>query len=74
MITVRRRLLFNTAKYESMEVEVTVSDIPDDTDPDDISGHLDEVMAPEVARAELATSFGPDETSVYTWKQITEGA
>jgi hypothetical protein len=75
MITVTRRLLFNLDRYESAEITVTVTDIPDDTDPDEISRQIDDVMAPELRRAELATSKTADDTSLYTWNQIaTEGA
>lgn len=70
MITARRRLVFNTEKYESVEIEFTISDIPDDTDPDDITMHLDELMAPELHRARLATSRVEGDTSVYTWNRI----
>ena len=72
MITVRRRLLFNLDQYESAEIEVIVSEIPDDTSEDDISAELDRIMRPELARAELATSRDSEHTSLYTWKQIAE--
>jgi hypothetical protein len=70
MISVRRRLLFNLDRYESAEVEVIVSDLPDDTDPDSISDMIDEVMAPELARARLATAKTAEDTSLYTWIDI----
>lgn len=70
MITARRRLLFNLDQYESMEIEFIISDIPDDTDPDAISRHLDELMAPEVKRAAVATSRDESDTSVYKWGEI----
>jgi hypothetical protein len=71
MISVRRRLLFNTGKYESVEIESVVSDLPDDTDPDSISEMLDDVMAPEIARVEKVTSKTEDDTMLYTWIDIT---
>jgi hypothetical protein len=71
MISVRRRLLFNTGKYESVEIEAIVSDLPDDTEPDSISTMLDEVMAPEIERVEKATSKTEDDTMLYTWIDIT---
>jgi len=70
MISVRRRLVFNMGPYESAEIEVVVSDLPDDTDVDSISDMIDEVMAPELRRAELATSKEVDDTSLYTWIDI----
>lgn len=70
MISVSRRITLNTGQYESVEVKVIVTDLPDDTDPDSISGMIDEVMAPELARAELATSKDQDDTSLYTWIDI----
>ena len=70
MISVSRRLLLNMGDYESVEVKVIVSDLPDDTDPDSISDMIDEVMAPELSRAEKATSKTEDQTMVYTWIDI----
>lgn len=70
MISVSRRLLINLGEYESAEVKVIVSDLPDDTDPDSISDMIDEVMAPELARARLATSKQEGDTSLYTWIDI----
>lgn len=72
MITVRRKLVFNTDRYESAEIEVTITDIPDDADPDELSADLDRVMAPELARIELATAKTKDDTSVYTWNEIAK--
>ena len=70
MISVRRRLLFNLDRFESAEIEVVVTDLPDDTDPDSISEMIDEVMAPELARAELATTKERGDTGLYTWIDI----
>lgn len=70
MIAVRRRVLFNLGQYESAEVEVIVSDLPDDTDADSISDMIDEVMAPELARAEKATSKIRGETALYTYIDV----
>ena len=72
MINVCRKLTFNLERYENMTIEVTVTDIPDDTDPEEISARLDAIMAPEFARAELATSKDVDDTSLYTWNQIAK--
>ena len=72
MITVTRKLTFNLERYESMETSVTITDIPDDADPEEISATLDAIMAPEFARAELATSKDVDDTSLYTWNQIAK--
>lgn len=76
LITARRKLSFNLGKYENMETEVILTDIPEGTDPLDISGKLDEIMQPDIIRASLATSHAEDDnvTSVYEWKKITEGA
>lgn len=78
MIIARRKVTFQPERYEGIEIEFTAT-YPDDTDPDDISRHLDELMAPEVHRArEVATSLGKDDTSVHAWQslieQTTEGA
>lgn len=70
MISVSRRLLLNTGDYESIEVKVIISDLPDDTEPDSISSMLDEVIAPELERAEKVTSKTEDQTMVYTWIDI----
>lgn len=70
MISVTRRLLFNLDRFESAEIKVIVSDLHDDTDPDSISEMIDEVMAPELARARLATSKEEGDTSLYTWIDI----
>lgn len=71
MISVSRRLLLNAGDYESIEVKVLVTDLPDDTDPDSISDMIDEVMAPELVRAEKASSKDPEDTMLYTWIDIT---
>lgn len=71
MISVSRRLLLNMGDYESVEVKVIVSDLPDDTDPDSISSMIDEVMAPELERAEKATSKQEGDTMLYTWIDVT---
>lgn len=71
MLSVSRRIVLNLGDYESVEIKAIVSDLPDDTEPDSISDMLDEVMAPEISRAEKATSKPEGETSVYTWIDIT---
>lgn len=70
MITLRRKLLFNTDRFEHAEVEVTVTDLPDDVDPEKASEMLDSAMAGELYRVRLATSKEKDDTSVYTWNEI----
>lgn len=70
MITIRRKLVFNTERYESAEIEVTVTGIPDDEDPDNISKQLDDAMAPELDRIRLATSREVDDTTLYTWIDV----
>jgi hypothetical protein len=71
MISVSRRLVFNTGDYESVEIKAIVSDLPDDTDPDSISDMLDDVMAPEIVRVEKVTSKQEGDTMLYTWIDIT---
>ena len=73
-ITARRKLTFNLGRYESMESEIFLVGIPVDTDPEEISQQLDLLVAPEVERAEFATTHHPDDniTSVYAWREITD--
>jgi len=70
MITVRRKLLFNTDRYENAEVEVTIDGLPDDVDPEQASVMLDNAMSGELYRIRLATGKEKDDTSVYTWNEI----
>lgn len=70
MITIRRKLLFNTDRFENMEIEVTITDLPDGVDPEQASVMLDQAMAGELYRARLATSKESGDTSVYTWNEI----
>lgn len=70
MISVSRRLLLNMGDYESVEVKVIVSDLPDDSDTDSISDMIDGVMAPELERARCATSKQEGDTMLYTWIDI----
>lgn len=69
-ITVRRKLLFNTDRFENAEVEVILEGIPEDADPEKISEMIDEKMAGELYRIRLATSKESSDTSVYTWNEI----
>lgn len=71
-ITARRKLVFNPGRYETIETEYILTDIPDDTDPDAISEQLDILMTPEIRRARLASCHDPDDnvTSVYQWAAI----
>lgn len=73
-ITAKRMLRFNLGRYEEHVIEVGLTGIPEDADPEAIAEQLDLLMAPEVARAELATTHHPDDnvTSVYAWKNIIE--
>lgn len=71
-ITARRKLSFNLSRYETMETEVFLVEIPFDTDPEEISAQLDLLMAPDIERAALATSHAEEDntSSVYTWRDI----
>jgi hypothetical protein len=72
MITIRRKLLFNIDRFENAEVEVTITGLPDDVDPEKASEMLDAAMAGELYRVRLATSKDKDDnnTSLYTWNDI----
>lgn len=72
VITARRRLVFQPSRYETIEIEHTLTDIPEDTDPEDITQQLDMIQAPEIQRARLASVHDPDDnvTSVYKWADI----
>jgi len=73
-ITARRKLVFNLGKYEQTETEFTITGIPGDTAPKEISSMLDLLMQPEIDKVVLATAHHPDDnaTGVYTWQEITE--
>jgi len=73
-ITAYRRLEFNPGKYEQATTAFTLTGIPGDTDPEEISRMLDLLMQPEIDRVVLATAHHPDDnaTGVYTWQEITE--
>lgn len=75
-ITASRRLSFNLGRYEQQEITFTVTGIPMDTDPEDVSVQLDLLMAPDIARARLATCHAREDnaTSVYTWDDIAKNA
>jgi hypothetical protein len=72
VITVTRKLMFQPERYESAEISFTITDIPDGTDPEEISQELDGLFEPELYRAQLATSKDESDTSLYTWHQIAK--
>lgn len=71
-VTARRRLVFQPGPYESIEIEHVLTDIPVDTDPEDISEQFDILQAPEIYRARLASVHPKSDnvTSVHTWADI----
>jgi hypothetical protein len=75
-ITARRKLTFNLGRYESMETEIFLVNIPADTEPEEISQQLDLLMEPEIERACLATSHADEDntSSVYTWRDIARNS
>ena len=71
-IEVTRTITFNLGRYEPMVVSFTLTGIPDDTPPSAIAEQLDDLLAPHVERARLATVHNPDDnvTSIHTWSDI----
>jgi len=71
-VSITRSLTFNLNRYEQMTTTVTITGIPLDADPEDVSASLDEKMEREIGRAVFATVHAPDDnvTSVYAWDQI----
>ena len=74
-ITARTAVHINLGNFEWVEIDRTITGIPDITPAEEIHARLFDLMAPGMKAAQLATAYADadNETSVYTWNELMTG-
>ena len=75
-ITARMAVHINLGSFEWVEIDRTLTGIPDGTSAEEIHAKLLKLMAPGMQAAQRATAYDPadNETSVYEWNNMTGGS
>ena len=75
-ITARMPVHINLGSFEWVEIDRTLTGIPDGTPAGEIHARLLKLMAPGFKAAQDATLYGSgdNETSVYEWNNMTGGS